>query len=371
MKHLVLYHANCMDGTAAAAAHQMGVDYKDGDLNYQYVPINYDVKTPELLDEHLAKSELTLAQFDVVWMLDFCLLNPILDKLTQANKIVIIIDHHKTAIDQLAEFKHPRLFYILSADNQLSGAGLSYLFRHSYTQLFHFLTEVSPKTFKSPKGYEIISNIPTIESFMSNYHSILFEWIRIRDVWDESDPTAKHNADMFFYAITNRGCFELPKFKKFLVEYNEHETASSRDMSRYLFDLMNEGKLVYSVHRNSCETAIKGGYKVVVDGTHIKNIQVLITASPVKQDSLLGDMWRELHPDQPTLMVGLSYMHKECKVVAGLRSNHLIDCLTLAKQLGGGGHLRAAGCDLSPFLGAHGGIEYINEFITDLIKEIY
>ena len=233
------------------------------------------------------------------------------------------------------------------------------------------MTEVSPKTFKSPKGYEIISNIPTIESFMSSYHSILFEWIRIRDVWDESDPTAKHNADMFFYAITNRGCFELPKFKKFLVEYNEHETASSRDMSRYLFDLMNEGKLVYSVHRNSCETSIKGGYKVVVDGTHIKNIQVLITASPVKQDSLLGDMWREMHPDQPTLMVGLSYMHKECKVVAGLRSNHLIDCLTLAKQLGGGGHLRAAGCDLSPFLGAHGGIEYINEFITDLIKEIY
>lgn len=366
-RQLVCYHDKCIDGTAAAAAHTLatcGVVQRP-DCDYTYQPINYDTKTPELFDEFLVRNE--IGEFESIWFLDFCPKNEILKHLTDQGKQVIIIDHHTTALEALDEFSSDLLTYVLSYDNKLSGAGLTRLLKMGLDTL----DLVKPT---EPHQVEVEVNGQTCVLLTNIKLDLMFEeldefynLIRVRDVWDESDPNRKRLADLIHQYLVHHGCYNIEAFKQFIQQFEE-----AKDRTKFLEDTMDKAQLIDDVIRGQVENALALGYKTQVDAKNLKNINVFIGSVPWKLDTMAGDIWSKRFPDEPAIMIGLTYNHDKNGIAAGLRSNHLIECVHLAKFFDGGGHKQASGCNMTFLLKELPcNPEAINTFLINLIKDIY
>lgn len=352
-----------MDGSAAAVAHQQAVGYLEGKPSeYQYLGINY----PDQVDATKFKAYLndklgSLMVFDTMWFLDFCPCHDVLKYLHNNDTRVIIIDHHQTAVEEFAEWDYFNTSFVLSYDNKISGAGL--------TRLLTKLIPSLPTCHKVPSHLvDVKLNDNTIQlqtniqlSLEDEYQlDPLYEFVRIRDVWDESDPLKKQMADQVYEYLTHNNCFNPVNFKALL------------EMDPDIDDMVQMGEVITKVKSKIAESAIALGHKCVIDGVETKGIQVLITVTPNKMDSMVGDVWVKRFPNEPALMIGLSHNHAMESTGAGLRSNELIDALKLAKALGGGGHLRACGCGLNHvFEDLPCTTSAINQYFEQLIREVY
>lgn len=366
-RQLVCYHDKCIDGTAAAAAHSMATNgaVQRPDCDYTYQPINYDTKTPEGFDGFLERNE--IGEFESVWFLDFCPKNEILKYLTDQGKQVIIIDHHTTALEALDEFSSDLLTYVLSYDNKLSGAGLTRLLRMGLDTL-DLLKPVEAHQVEVQVNGQTCTLLTNIKlDLMYEELDDFYNLIRVRDVWDESDPNRKHLADLIHQYLVHHGCYEIEAFKQFLKQFE-----AADDPIKFLEETMDKAQLIDDVIRNQVENALALGYKTKVDAKNLKNINVFIGSVPWKLDTMAGDIWSKRFPDEPAIMIGLTYNHDKNGIAAGLRSNHLIECVHLAKFFDGGGHKQASGCNMTFLLKELPcNPEAINTFLINLIKDIY
>lgn len=113
---LVIYHGNCADGFSAAWCFWR--KYRDG---ADYVAGVYQQEPPDVTDRD-------------VYLVDFSYKAPVVERMLERANIVTLIDHHKTAIDDLyrfafgADYIGPRLNWF--CDLNRSGATLAwdYLF---------------------------------------------------------------------------------------------------------------------------------------------------------------------------------------------------------------------------------------------------
>lgn len=88
-KALCIYHGNCADGfTAAWAVRKALGDEAD------FYPGIYGQEPPDVTDRHVV-------------MVDFSYKRPVIDALFRKAKSVLILDHHKTAAEDLAGFHPP------------------------------------------------------------------------------------------------------------------------------------------------------------------------------------------------------------------------------------------------------------------------
>jgi hypothetical protein len=87
MKSLCIYHGNCQDGFGAAWA----VRYALGMDNVDFHPGVYQDAPPDV------------AGRDVI-LVDFSYKRPVLDAMAQAARSIVIVDHHKSAQEDLAPF---------------------------------------------------------------------------------------------------------------------------------------------------------------------------------------------------------------------------------------------------------------------------
>ena len=108
-KPLVIYHGKCADGFAAAWC--FWDQYKD---QYEYHAGVYGKEPPDVTDR-------------LVFMVDFSYKRDVVEQMIKKAKSVVLIDHHKTAIEDLADL--PGLnFY---TDLERSGATLAWAFLNS------------------------------------------------------------------------------------------------------------------------------------------------------------------------------------------------------------------------------------------------
>jgi len=108
-KPLVIYHGKCADGFAAAWC--FWDQYKD---QYEYHAGVYGKEPPDVTDR-------------LVFMVDFSYKRDVVEQMIKKAKSVVLIDHHKTAIADLADL--PGLnFY---TDLERSGATLAWAFLNS------------------------------------------------------------------------------------------------------------------------------------------------------------------------------------------------------------------------------------------------
>lgn len=86
-KVLVLYHANCLDGFGAAFS--AWLYFRNA---AEYVAVNYNEPPPDVTEKH-------------VYILDFSYKRPVLEQMAKDSLGLTVIDHHKTAMEDLAGFK--------------------------------------------------------------------------------------------------------------------------------------------------------------------------------------------------------------------------------------------------------------------------
>lgn len=121
---ICIYHGNCADGFTAAWA-----VYKALGSDIEYFPGVYGKPPPDVGGKH-------------VIMVDFSYKRPVLEEMAKSARSILILDHHKTAQEDLATF--PRVIdridwqgqaemgagVIVLFDMERSGAGISWDFFH-------------------------------------------------------------------------------------------------------------------------------------------------------------------------------------------------------------------------------------------------
>ena len=146
MKPLVIYHASCADGFGAAFAAWL----KLGD-DAEYVPMQYLDSKLNAAEAWEALSAAIPSKANTgreVYILDFSLPKPVMDKLFAVSERVVWLDHHKTAFEMwcedgersLCEQSNGRDEVIL--DNNKSGAILTWEYFHPGTEVPMFIRHI-------------------------------------------------------------------------------------------------------------------------------------------------------------------------------------------------------------------------------------
>jgi len=111
MKNIVLFHENCTDGSGAALA--AFLKFRE---NAIYIPVNYNKPLPEI------------ESGSNIFILDFSYPKETLISLNDRSNSLIVLDHHKTAMDQLSGLPFAQF------DMDKSGAMLAWEYFHKDQQ---------------------------------------------------------------------------------------------------------------------------------------------------------------------------------------------------------------------------------------------
>jgi len=265
MTTYVLYHKNCADGTASAlAAYQYFGD------SAKYIPVQYQEDPPEI------------EEGSTVYLVDFSYPREILDSLTDDFREVIVLDHHKTAKEELLGYN--RLTDMVF-DMKRSGAMITWEYFHPEKPV--------------PK---------------------LFYYIQDRDLWQwqykETKPISAYLKTVGFN-----------NFRKW-IPFLENSALES---------LLEKGYAIAQYQDSCIKSNLNQFYKgKLPDGTVIwmNNCSHLISETcsaflKSREDVEVCCCWFVL----PTGQITFSF-----------RSKPSFDCSVLAKRLGGGGHSASSGC---------------------------
>jgi len=129
----VLYHSSCYDGFGSA----FSAWKKLGDTA-TYIPVSYGFAVPLLVDA------------EIVYIVDFSYDAEELLKLAEMTKVVVL-DHHKTAQEKLAQISHPNIE--ITFDMEKSGALLTWEYFHpgvAAPMLIQYISDRDLWQFKLP-----------------------------------------------------------------------------------------------------------------------------------------------------------------------------------------------------------------------------
>lgn len=266
------YHANCNDGSGAALAVWMA----RGDEGNEYIPVQYGYAPPKI------------EEGDEVIIVDFSYSRAYLRAMAQRASSILVIDHHKTAQEQLAgvdDGKGCRIDTIF--DMHKSGAVLAWE---------HFM--------------------PGAEE------QLLFNAIQDRDLWKfEMDETRNIHA-----ALCMRP--DWRKWKRFITG-----NSIMRIMS-----LITQGSAINAFMRIQMEKIVKSPpvrWDVTGDIVPVYHLPGFMISDTLH-------MALERWPDAP---YAVNVMHLPEKIVYSLRSrsDEDVDVSAICMRFGGGGHMHAAG----------------------------
>lgn len=275
MKKLCIYHANCTDGFGAAWA----VWKKLGDT-CEYVAAQYGDTPPDVIGRE-------------VIIVDFSYKKATLIAICHLATSVILLDHHKTAIEDLvfspAEYEaFPELSRLqMILDDSHSGARLAWDFFHA------------------PQG------APE-----------LIDYIEDRDLWRfKLDNTKAIHA--FLSSIT----FDFEKWDSI---------AESLGIYPFGDSFIEQGEAILRMNQKHVESLIKNPPKIMFPEPTLQEIEIVNCPG-----WLASDVGHELGKRN---LFGLTYFDMKDKRVFSLRSREDgIDVSEIAKRYGGGGHKHAAG----------------------------
>jgi uncharacterized protein len=120
---LCIYHAGCCDGQGAAAAFYH--KHPDAEL----FPGTYSRPPPSVEDRD-------------VYLVDFSYPKAVLEIMLETAKSITIIDHHKTALEDLQDFEHPKLTKVFDLTH--SGAVLTWMWcypGHTVPELLTYIED--------------------------------------------------------------------------------------------------------------------------------------------------------------------------------------------------------------------------------------
>jgi len=259
-----IYHGGCDDGFGAAWA----VREKMGD-DCEYYPAVYQTDPPDVTGQ------------DVI-LVDFSYKRPVLESIIEQCKSLIILDHHKTAAEDLEGiFEHQKVTGVF--DMEKSGAMLAWEWFHP--------GERPPK---------------------------LLEHIQDRDLWR----------------------FELPKTKEISMALRSYEQSFERwdciIKHDAIDDLAKEGEAINRFFNQKVQEAIRHAGEEIIGGYVVPTINAPHWMS--------SDLAGELAEGKP--FAAVYWINKDGSTTYSLRSRGDFDVSEIALKYGGGGHKNAAGFKL-------------------------
>lgn len=376
MEHIVFYHANCMDGTSAAAGVWLSLDYnksnpqesvvRDDLANYH--SINYDDCRSvegfmEKYEDKLSPNAAHPKNDTHIMFVDFYPGKDICEKLLYHGYTLTVIDHHATTMDSIFDVaKNWNNFgYVMSMDNKLSGGALVCSLRHSLESINdsnrNLILDEPKEMFL--KDWKVQTNLDIKQ--LGDLHP-LYELIRVRDIWDESDPDMKRDADFLNSGLSYNHLYNLDGYINTLI--------LSEDINIVATKIMSEGRLIHSVHESMVKASIKTGFKDTIITNSGDEVKLLICFVPNKLGSLLGDMWKkENEPDKKCISIGMTWVPDKNLIGLTLRSSNNISCRVLAENLGGGGHDCASGASIDNVSELNLS-QLVNKLVTK-VKQLY
>lgn len=271
-KKLCIYHANCVDGFTAWWA----VSLKYGE-EVEGVAATYGERPPQVAGRE-------------VIIVDFSYPREVLEQMCREAVSVMVIDHHKTAIEGLAGLAMPNLTMIL--DEKRSGAMLTWL---------HFF----PQKVKNGSFY---ADAP-----------LLVQYVEDRDLWKWQKKFSKeYNALIGSYEMTLGNWDQL--------------NARLQDTRRNLRNI-GEGTAILTDQGKKVKVVVRTAWRMEIGGhdVPVANCPAFM-ASDVANELSKGELFAATYWD-----------------TAGWRNWSLrsqkegMDVATVAEGLGGGGHKHAAG----------------------------
>jgi oligoribonuclease NrnB/cAMP/cGMP phosphodiesterase (DHH superfamily) len=271
MNPLCIYHGACDDGFGAAWAvrRELGV-------NVDFYPGVYQKDPPDV------------AGRDVI-MVDFSYKRPVLDKMAAVARSILILDHHKTAAEDLADVPVAQAYDIwdrpkgMSAifDMNRSGAGLAWDYFQPMTARLRFI-----------------------------------DYLEDRDLWRKLLP----GGDEFTICL-----------RSYPQDFDVWDSLVARGVD----DMIAEGRSIQRYYRQKIEEMKAHAYL-----SHLAGVPCAIANAPYFAASeLAGELC-----DRPGAIFGACYFEVEKgRFQYSLRSRSDFDVSTIAKAFGGGGHKGAAG----------------------------
>ena len=170
MRTFVVYHGNCPDGfTAAYAA------WKKFQEEATYIPALYGDKAPEFPPDA------------EVFFLDFCFKRPVMEAIQKKVRSLTIIDHHKTAMEDMAGFSGNAVF-----DLTHSGCVLAWNFFHPNDirpDFFDYVEDGDLWAFKLPRTKEFRAALRSYSQRFLVWDNLMH---RVDDLKKEGVAVLKH-----------------------------------------------------------------------------------------------------------------------------------------------------------------------------------
>lgn len=269
---VVIYHDQCRDGFGAAYAAWK----KFGDTA-TYVPLKTQAELPTGLENK------------EIYILDYSFDKATLENLSERNKLVKIIDHHKSAEEAVKSFPD-NIF-----DINHSGAVLSWAFFHPDTEtpsLLKYIEDHDIWKFKLPKNKE--------------FNAALGEYKTSFEVWDK--------------------LIEKLKKEEFLKSY------------------LSTGKIISDFEDRHIKNLMQYKERIIFEGHKMWALNVSRTYR-----SILGHKLASLNEENEEIAIGIVYYRNQGAVHISLRSNGDVDVSKIAEKYGGGGHKNAASIRVDSF----------------------
>lgn len=327
MKTLIYYHNSCLDGSTAAAIVGLALTGLDVD----YCPINYNNGVALANDAPI--DALNYAPYQSVIFVDFAPNEEQLANITYhltdnvvKNKTLIVLDHHNTLdvakYETLCEERGVSPSKDIISQANVSGSMLAYI---------RYLPQLSSLSAYKSKLYLKIESLSPVAQYVSDY-----------DTWKKSNP----RAFTFYAGITSQWKLnpdiegqiysEVPPSVQLMMD-----TIGLRSLS----DLMDKG-LVQQAHDEAY-------INEVIDNTgklHEPNDLIGVPHVTLTIERRFRDLACELAMKRFNTTVAINSNSKDGEnVFWSVRSipESTVTANAICTVLGGGGHVHAAGCQLT------------------------
>ncbi len=141
MKKYILYHAQCPDGFGAAYS----IWKKEKHNNIVYIAVQHSFPVPNMDND------------SIVWLVDFCYSHEIMAELATKMKEILILDHHKSAVENMNNFDYQKYTNVKAIfDIDKSGAVLTWEYVHQTEPplLLQYIQDKDLWHFKLPSSKE-------------------------------------------------------------------------------------------------------------------------------------------------------------------------------------------------------------------------
>lgn len=157
-KIICIFHGNCAAGFSAAwiVNKALGPDV-------EFFPGFYQTEPPDVKDK-------------IVYIVDFAYKRPVMEEITKNAYKVIHIDHHHTAIRDMAGFSANNFESLYSPHNTESGAMLTWRYFYPTVEVPRFIKYIDDRDrwqFKLPGSKEVQSNVFSYEYTFENWDMLM------------------------------------------------------------------------------------------------------------------------------------------------------------------------------------------------------